>query len=354
MPTTYTWTRAERAERRAFQALLALPPSLRRAIDRHPRLIDGNRLDPDTNVGLKIMAKLPGGEFDQMAVPDARRALAAQSWMFAGPPIAVRETREVSIDGPGGAIPARLYLPERSAYASGPVPLLIYFHGGGWVLGDINTHDYGCRYLCANAGVAVLNVDYRLAPEHRFPAAAEDAVAAFRWAHEHAGELGIDPERIAVGGDSAGGNLAAVVAQVTKREGGPMPAFQLLGVPVTQIGAPTRSRDLFATGYFLTKANMIWYEDHYLGDGDRTDVRASPLLADDLDGLPPAYVVVAGFDPLRDEGIAYAEKMRAAGVPVTLRVHTDAVHTMLTMLAAPLGRRVMAETASALRVGLRV
>ena len=349
--TTYEWGRADRIERAAFRALLRVPEAIRRRIDLRPRFIDGHRLDPDTNVGLQILTRLPNKEFDELLVPEARREMALRSWMFAGDPTPVGATRDLTIPGPAGGIPARLYRPlgvERER----PLPLLVYFHGGGWVLGDIDTHDPSCHFLCAEAGIAVLNVDYRLAPEHRFPAAVDDAVAAFRWAHAHAADLGVDAGRIAVGGDSAGGNLAAVIAQETKRAGGPMPALQFLGVPVTHLGATTPSRELFARGYFLTKANMDWYEAHYLGDADPSDVRASPLLADDLEGLPPAYVAVAGFDVLRDEGIAYAEKLTAAGVPTTLRVHTDAVHPMLTMLGAPLGQRVLAETAAALKAAL--
>ena len=351
--TGFTPTRAERLQRKAFEALLALPDRLRRRADLKPRIVDGHRLDPDTHIGLAIMSKLPQPEFDELPVPEARRALALESWMFSGSERRVASTTELQIPGPGGPIPARLYKPFRPAGQTGPLPLLIYVHGGGWVLGDIDTHDPGCRFLATHAEVAVLNVGYRLAPEHRFPAAVDDAVASFRWAHEHAADLDIDAGRIAVGGDSAGGNLAAVVSQVTTREGGARPAYQLLGVPVTHIGAQTRSRELFAEGYFLTKDNMDWYEAHYLGpDGDPSDVRASPLLAEDFRGLPPAYVAVAGFDVLRDEGIAYAGKLRAAGVPVTLRVHEDAVHPMLTMLAAPLGQRVLSETAAALRAAL--
>ncbi len=357
MDSTFTPTRLERVERHAFEALLAVPGPLRRRLERRPHVVDGQRLDPDTHLGLAIMAALGEPELDELPVDQARRQLALDAWMFGGRPTPVGAVRDLDLPGPGGPIPARLYLPERSRRAdapTAPLALLVHFHGGGWVLGDLDTHDSGCRFLCARAGIAVLNVGYRLAPEHRFPAAVDDAVAAFRWAHAQATVLGIDPDRIAVGGDSAGGNLAAVVTQVTHREGGAQPAFQLLGVPATLMGSRTRSQELFASGYFLTRANMDWYEAHYLGDADPRDVRASPLLADDLEGLAPAYIAVAGFDPLRDEGIAYAEKLRAAGVPVTLRVHEDAVHPMLTMLAAPLGQRVLAETASALRVGLRV
>jgi acetyl esterase len=349
--TRHQWGLADRIEKGAFQGLLKVPGAIRRRLDVRPRRIDGNRLDPDTNIGLQILTRLPNKEFDELPVEEARRELALQSWMFAGDPTPVGATRDLVIPSEAGGIPARLYRPL-GAERGTPRPLLIYFHGGGWVLGDIDTHDPGCRYLCSEAGIAVLNVDYRLAPEHPFPAAVEDALVAFHWAHANAADLGINPDRIAVGGDSAGGNLAAVIAQETKREGGPMPAFQLLGAPVTQIGAETASRRTFAEGYFLTKANMDWYEAHYLGSADPADVRASPLLAEDVSGVCPALVAVAGFDVLRDEGIAYAEKLTAAGVPTTLRVHTDAVHPMLTMLGTPLGQRVMKETAAALKAAL--
>lgn len=352
--TDYQPTAAERAERAAFSALLALPRRVRRAAAGRPKLVDGQRLDPDLQVGLAVMNRLPAKELDEMEVPDARAALKAESWVFAGESPEVASATDVRIADRFGA---RLYLPRRSGRAGAaaePVPALVYLHGGGWVLGDVETHDVVCRRLCAGAEIAVLNVDYRLAPEHPFPAGVEDSVEAFRWLREHAVEHGIDPDRIAVGGDSAGGNLSAVLCQVTRDEGTPMPAFQMLIVPATDFSRTYRSAELFAKGYFLTLANMDWYEQHYLGDHDRTDPRASPLLAEDLSGLPPAYVAVAGWDPLRDEGIAYAEALRAAGVPVTLRVHEDAVHPFINIGAVEIGRRCQAEAIGALRVGLGV
>lgn len=349
-------TTAEKVERAAFRALLSLPRSLRRAASGPAKVVDGQRLDPDLKVGLAVMNRLPQRELDEMSVPDARAALAAESWVFAGEAPQVAETRELRIADRFGA---RLYLPEgpareRGAKGERPLAALVYLHGGGWVLGDVDTHDVVCRRICAGAEIAVLNVDYRLAPEHPFPAAVEDSVAAFRWLHEHASELGIDPDRIAVGGDSAGGNLSAVLCQVTRDEGTPMPAFQALIVPATDFTKDYPSAETFARGYFLTKANMDWYEAHYLGDHDRSDPRASPLRAESLAGLPPAYVAVAGWDPLRDEGIAYAQALRAAGVPVTLRVHEDAVHPFINIGAVDLGRRCQAELVGALRVGLGV
>lgn len=351
----YRPTGAERAQRAAFMALLGLPVRVRRAIAGRPEIVDGQRLDPDLQVGLAVLNRLPAKELDEMPVPEARAALKSESWIFAGESPEVGGVTDVRIADRFGA---RLYLPPRPARASKgstqPMAAVVYLHGGGWVLGDVETHDVVCRRICVGAEVAVLNVDYRLAPEHPFPAAVEDSVEAFRWLREHAGEHGIDPDRIAVAGDSAGGNLSAVVCQVTRDEGTPMPAFQALVVPATDFSTDYPSATTFAEGYFLTQANMDWYEQHYLGNHDRTDPRASPLLANDLSGLPPAYVAVAGWDPLRDEGVAYAEALRAAGVPVTLRVHEDAVHPFINIGAVDLGRRCQTELIGALRVGLGV
>ena len=250
-------------------------------------------------------------------------------------PDPVGATRDLTIPGPAGGIPARLYRPlgvERER----PLPLLVYFHGGGWVLGDIDTHDPSCRFLCAEAGIAVLNVDYRLAPEHRFPAAVDDAVAAFRWAHaRRRPRCRRRPDRGR--GRQRGGNLAAVVAQETsgpEADAGPCSSSECR----SRTSGRRHLRANSSPGA-TSSPRPTWTgtEAHYLGAADPSDVRASPLLADDLEGLPPAYVAVAGFDVLRDEGIAYAEKLTAAGVPTTLRVHTDAVHPMLTMLGAPFG-----------------
>jgi len=348
-----TPTRLDRFEQRAFSALLAMPAGLTRRLAGRPHIVDGQELDPQIQVGLRVLSHLGGPELNDLPVAQARAVLERESWLFGGPLAPVATSRDLLLPGPGGAIPARLHLPQRRA--SGPLPLLIWYHGGGWVLGSIATHESLARAFCHLAGVAVLNVGYRLAPEHPFPAAFDDAEAAFLWAYAHADEFGWDADRIAVGGDSAGGNLAAAVSLARVRGGGPAPAFQLLVVPAVDLVNRTRSYHLFGEGYFLSKANMEWYKDCYLPPGlDRSDPRASPLLAPDLSGLPPAYVAVAGFDPLRDEGEAYAAALRAAGVPVTLRRHTSAVHPFINIPVTRMGQAALRETVGALQVGLRV
>ncbi|AIC71735.1 esterase [Mycobacteroides abscessus subsp. massiliense str. GO 06] len=232
---------------------------------------------------------------------------------------------------------------------------MVFFHGGGWVIGDLETHDQPCRQTCRDAGVSVLSVDYRLAPEHKAPAAAQDCLAAYLWAVEHAGDLGVAPDRIAVGGDSAGGNLAAVVAQQARDTGAQLPLLQFLIYPAVDFTVRRPSRDLFAEGFFLTKAAMDGFESHYLdgSDVDKADPQVSPILAADLAGLPPALITTAGFDPLRDEGNEYAAKLRAAGVPVDLRVQGPLIHGFYNM--AGLGgapSEAMNQLTSALRAHL--
>jgi acetyl esterase len=238
--------------------------------------------------------------------------------------------------------------------AAAPAPLLIYFHGGGFVVGDLESHDATCRFLAAEATMRVLSVHYRRAPEHRFPAAVEDCHAALRFARGEAAHLGADPERIAAGGDSAGGNLAAVTSLLA-RDDEAAPAFQLLIYPVTDLSRKAPSYRLFREGYFLTERQMDWYRGQYLGGDEAagSDARASPLLAKRLSGAPPAHVVVAGFDPLRDEGIAYAHALRDAGVSVTLRVQWGMVHGFANAVGVGrTGRAAMREAAAALRGGL--
>ena len=267
--------------------------------------------------------------------------------------------KDLTVSGAAGPLRARHYVPV-NAIGTKPLrplrPLLVFFHGGGFVVGDLETHDALCRLICRDAEVHVLSIDYRLAPEHKAPAAVEDAYAAYRWAVDHAGELGADPARIAVGGDSAGGNLAAVVSMIARDEGVRLPTLQLLIYPVTNyFNGDTRSKTLFADGYFLTKKDIDWFEAHYLGGApiDSSDPRISPLLADDLSGLPPALVLTAGFDPLRDEGTQYADAMAAAGVPVDHRQFGALVHGFANFF--PLGggsASATAELVSALRAQL--
>ncbi|UJW34596.1 alpha/beta hydrolase [Saccharothrix sp. AJ9571] len=339
-----------RVQAAAAQLLYALPTPVKRLIAGAPIRLDGQELALDAQLLLRLQ-QLTGAELAGHSVERSRADLDVSRHLVSGKPIEPVHTRELTIPAPTGGIEATLYTPEGLPEPSG---LLVFFHGGGWVVGTRNSHDNTARFLAKHAGVRVLSVDYRLAPEHPFPAAAEDALAAFDYAHAKAGELGADPARIAVGGDSAGGNLAAVTALVTTRRGGPAPAFQLLFYPAVDLSTRRRSREIFGDGFFLTDAQMTWFADHYAPEGvDRTDIRMSPLLAEDLSGLPPAYLATAGFDPLRDEGEAYAKKLEEAGVPVALNRQEDLIHGYVNFLG--IGRRfreATAEAAGALRLGL--
>ena len=260
------------------------------------------------------------------------------------------QVRDLMVDGAAGPIGARLYSPK-DAPAVGPG--LIFYHGGGFVIGDLETHDGICRRLCEASGVRIIAIDYRLAPEAKFPAGHDDAVAAADWVFAHAYELGFDPARIAVGGDSAGGNLAAATAIALRDAGKNRIAFQLLLYPVVQFTGETESMKKLADGYFLTKKGMDWFADCLFGGGDKADPRASVLLHPQLAGLPPALVVTAGFDPLKDEGRAYAEKLKAAGVAAEHREYANFIHGFYNMAgisaAVP---PVIDETARALKAGL--
>ncbi len=342
-----------RLEHHIVRVACGLPAGAQRAIFGKPPALDGLELASDIQVLLRL-AQLAGSRSlthggDPARVRAERRTEAA---VTAGPPIPMARVEDLEMPEPAGTIPARLYVPEGGGPAARP--LLVYYHGGGWVIGDLDTHDGVCRFLAANSDALVLSVEYRLAPEHPFPAAVEDAHAAFVWAAEQAAELGADPARIAVGGDSAGGNLAAVTSVLARDAGGPQPAMQLLIYPATDAADIYPSRQLFAEGFLLTKADMDWFERLYLPEpGSAADPRVSVLRTEDLSGLPPAYVVTAGFDPLRDEGEAYAERMREAGVPVALRCHPKLVHSFANLTAVSrTARAAMLEVAGALRMGL--
>jgi acetyl esterase len=261
----------------------------------------------------------------------ARRLYRDSRAPLAPDPPAVESVRLRLAPGPAGPVPVRHYRPK-GAEASQVLPALIYFHGGGWVIGDLDTHDVVCRTLANAAHGAVLSVEYRKAPESPFPAAVDDCFAAARWAAAEASALGIDPARIAVGGDSAGGNLAAVVSLLARDAGGPAIAFQLLIYPGTDqwMGFPSIERN--GTGYLLTKQAMHYFRSHYLPRADDwLDWRASPLLAERLSGLPPAYVMTAGYDPLVDEGKAYADRLTREGVRTEYRNYPDMIHGFITM-----------------------
>jgi acetyl esterase len=264
--------------------------------------------------------------------PAEARDAYRQRRVFTQPkPPEVGNVQALEAPGPAGPIPLRAYRPLGSA-ATEALPALVYFHGGGWVIGDLDTHDTLCRELCNLSGCAVVAVDYRLAPEHPFPAAFDDAAAAAAWVARNAQALRIDPARIAVGGDSAGGNLAAVVALQARDSGAPRPAFQLLIYPATDQRRGTPSHASNAQGYLLTRDSITYYHDHYLGgDAQDHDWRVSPLLHADLAGLPPAFVLTAGFDPLRDEGVQYAQKLSEAGNRATLVSFERQIHGFITM-----------------------
>ena len=264
--------------------------------------------------------------------PAEARAFYLQRRTFTQPdPPELASVRNLEAPGPAGAIRLRSYRPLGSP-ADAVLPVLVYYHGGGWVIGDLDTHDVLCRQLCNQSGCAVVAVDYRLAPEHRFPAAVDDALAATRWVRANARELKVDAARLAVGGDSAGGNLAAVVA-LAARDAGDLPiAFQLLVYPATDQRRGWPSHTANGQGYLLTKESMDYYHDHYLVDASRDlDWRASPLLHENHGRLPPAFVLTAGYDPLRDEGLQYAHKLSAAGNRATLVNFERQVHGFITM-----------------------
>jgi len=283
-------------------------------------------LDPQAQALLDQFQALGAQALSSMSVADARRAMETLASMRTAPP-PIRSAVDRRIPGPAGDIPVRVYTPDGTA----PLPLLVYFHGGGWVLGGIETHDATCRELANGAECVVVSVDYRLAPEHKFPAAAEDCFAATRWVAAHAAELGADAQRLAVGGDSAGGNLAAVVAQMARDRGGPRLVFQLLIYPATMAAFDTASYRDNAEGYLLTTADMRWFWDHYLArSNDAANPYASPLMGT-LTGVPPALVVTAEFDPLRDEGEQYARRLQEAGVATRLSRYDGMIHGFFGM-----------------------
>ncbi|MGX6447096.1 alpha/beta hydrolase [Patulibacter sp. S7RM1-6] len=357
-----------RLERQALRLLGARGGPNRRVHLRRPVVREGQTLDAPTQAMLALRDRLGYPAWHEQPVVQARKTLRHEALVASGRPIPVAAAEALPVDGAAGPLEARLYRPggvRNPALTWQPSgdrpPLLLLLHGGGFVLGDLDSHDALCRMLCRTAGVLVLSVAYRLAPEHPWPAAPDDAEAAWRWAVAHAEALGADPERLAVGGDSAGGNLAAIVAQSAARDGIRAPDLQLLLYPVTDMTRTYRSADLYGHGFYLERASMDWCEHHYIGvpgtpgAADRADVRISPAAAPDLSGLAPALVVTAGFDPLRDEGEAYAAALRAAGVPVLARRMPDLIHGFAnTFGVGRRSREAMLEVASLVRGMLEV
>ncbi len=304
-------------------------------------------LDPQARAFLDRLAELGAPVFGEQPVEEARRAMEDGAAELFGPlePVAFEDH---SLPGPAGPIPVRVYRPGHAQ-----APVLVYFHGGGWVLGSVVTAHGVCATLARSAGCAVVSVDYRLAPEHRFPAALEDAWAATVWVAEHSEEIGGRPGALAVGGDSAGGNLSAVVALRARAAGLPL-ALQLLVYPVLDADLDTSSYREFADGYWLTRYAMEWFWEQYLPEGDRFQPEASPLRASDLAGVALAHVITAEYDVLRDEGEAYARRLAAAGVPVTLSRYDAQIHGFFRLPAViDRARDALDEAAAALRAALR-
>jgi acetyl esterase len=304
-------------------------------------------LDDSVKAYLDALAASGAPPVAELTPEEAREANRRTAAQLFGPADEVGSVVDEVLPGPGGRLPVRIYHPLG---ATPGMPALVYLHGGGWVVGGLHSHDGSCRALCARTPCVVVAVDYRLAPEHRFPAALDDAWAATAWVAEHGASIGVDPSRIAVGGDSAGGTLTAGVTFRARERGLPL-AFQLLVYPVTDHRFDTASYEACASGYGLTRAAMQWYWDLYLGpEGDGSAPEASPLRADDLAGLPPALVQTCEFDPLRDEGEAYGSRLAAAGVPATVSRHDGLIHGVFRMPGTvPAAWAMLEEAAAALR-----
>jgi len=318
-----------RIQARAARALLKLPDSvLLRLSGGRPLERDGLVLDPQVQLLLTLQRRMKRPLLHQLSVAGARRELDVNCHIFAPAARALASVTDDAIPGPAGKLPVRIYRPRG---VPRPAPALVYFHGGGFVTGGLDSHDPVCRLLADEARCVVISVDYRMAPEHKFPAAPDDALAAFRHVASHTGPLGLDPQRLAIGGDSAGGNLSAVVALATRGDA-VRPAFQLLIYPATDMTMSFPSIASMGKDLFLERATMDWFLGHYLrSDADRHDLRASPWFNPDVAGAPPALVVTAGFDPLRDEGEAYARKLQDAGVAVELVRHASLFHGFISV-----------------------
>ena len=330
------------------RTILKLPKPVIRRLAGAPLVIDGKTLDPEMQLLLRLQ-RMEGAAVETLPIRKGRADIVAGAKVVGGN-LPIGAVTDRTIDGPGGPLTLRFYTPRG---LTGNAPALVFFHGGAWIYGDLESHDAVCRFLAEEAQVRVVAVDYRLAPESPFPAGFEDAWAAWTWITEHAKGIAIDPTRIAVGGDSAGGNFAALVAQRAVHAEGIRPAFQLLIYPVTDFLNTSTSRLTYAEGFYLTKAYMDLGEESYLlGNEDRSESRLSPL-HQDVAGVAPAYLVTAGFDPLLDEGKAYADKLRAAGVPVEYVCEEGLIHSFANMVAigasAP---RAMRRAATALQRGL--
>jgi acetyl esterase len=288
-------------------------------------------LDPDAAAVFKAFQEAGRPPYESVSPAEARE-LYLKGRAVANPePPELDSVKELSIPSPNGSIPARIYTPKKTRQANGLAPCLVFFHGGGWVIGDLDSHDVVCRKLADEGELVVISIDYRRAPEHKFPAALDDSIEATKWIAANAKQLGVDASRLTVGGDSAGGNLATVVAISARDGNGPRIAGQVLIYPATDFAMTHPSHSDPETSILLTHSVIKWFKNHYLGGADIHDWRASPARATTLAGLPPAYVLTAGGDPLRDEGDEYARNLKQAGVPVTYRHFAGQFHGFFTM-----------------------
>jgi acetyl esterase len=318
-----------------------------RFLDGHRIRLGGRTMDPKAQiVGEFVKSIRVPGYFPPL--PELRQQLRTMVTLMDEPAPALPRIEDIRIPGPAGEIPARVYAPSTG---SAPRAAVAYFHGGGWVQGDLETHHGLCARLARHADALVVAIDYRLAPEHKFPAAVEDCLAAYRWLRARGRDIGGDPTRVAVAGDSAGGNLAAVVSHLAPSGATPVPTCQALIYPAVDFSFETDSHRDLADGHVIPRDRIVWYAEHYLrNEADKSDLRASPLRAPSLAGQPPTLVVTAGFDPLRDEGRAYADRLRAAGVDVVHREYPGQIHAFVSLTRAiPQGLACTLEIAAYLR-----
>jgi acetyl esterase len=343
---------SETLQSHALTALMRAPLSWITFLTGPARTQNGYTLDTRTQWLLTLVARSGRPPLHELPLERARHEFAMSTIALGGWPQPIGELVDRTIPGPHGTIPIRVYRPQGAA--AGRRGILVYYHGGGWVVGDIASHDKLCRYLAAKSGCIIVSVDYRRSPEHRFPVALEEAFAAFEWVHAHAEALGGEPARVGVGGDSAGGNMAAVVSLMARDREGAKPAFQLLLYPPVDLGGDWPSYKELGSSYLLTQPMMAWFRAQYLSsEAELADWRASPLKAASLANLPPAYLCTAGFDPLRDEGKAYADRLRAEGNSVTYRDFDSLIHGFAGFTGTiSASARAMDEVAEALRQGL--
>ncbi len=341
----------------------ATPPKLElahtlMAEDDALRVLDGHRIRRGRRV-MDAKAQIVGEFVKSIRVPgyfpplpELRQQLRTMVTLMDEPAPALTRVEDIRIPGPVGPIPARVYAARAGNAAR---PAVAYFHGGGWVQGDLETHHGLCARLAQHTDALVVAIDYRLAPEHKFPAAVDDCFAAYRWLRNRGGDVGVDTARVAVAGDSAGGNLSAVVSQLAAAGGVPVPMCQVLIYPAVDFSLETESHRELVDGHVIPRERILWYSEQYLrGEPDKADLRASPLRAPKLVGQPPTMIVTAGFDPLRDEGEAYAEKLREAGVDVVYREYPGQIHAFVSLTKAiPQGMACTLEIAEYLRRRLR-